>query len=444
MLTFEVALRHSFLRALKIDAHEFIDFLKKNYEKDPESIDFSVSKQDHRQLFLFLKDFFKDFAGTIGFGKCESNLFFKEFTLYTFNRVQISIGEFLKFLGFKTRSDTYKRVRDVSSGLIADLFYQGTLDLFAPCMEQEEAREKYHILFEWFIASKTRPHRFKYQSAYLLILSLLCDILNDPLLGKFKDTKSTQSNDPSSALKAAFQKALGLDLFTFKSALDEYCKTKKSPGRTLQPEITDLFDDFKDYYCDHCYLSSHLDGNSRKRIYAEPKIQALSKGVFGFIKSKLGIGISVFLTKNLRFEIPQVGGKGKPRNIEETANVADILLDGVSKLLNLPKDSPELQELRPRSHRNATNFATYGGPLVILWVYYELFRPEDVEKTQLGESSSIALGDEDNEPEQFDHGLDPIFPSINLSPAFWEQFLEPIYPDLYLEQTEEDYFHVMT
>ena len=300
MFTFEEVLRYSFLRALQLDVNEFIDFLEKNYKKDPESIDFTESIGDYKQLFLFLKDIFKDFGGSEGLGTCETSLLFKEFTLYTFNQVQISMDEFLKFLGFKKRSDTAEKVRAASSGLIADLFYQGTLDLFAPWMEQDETRAKYYLFFERIIASETRPHDFKYQRAYLLILPLLYDILNDPLLRKLKDIKNAQSDDPSSALKTAFQKALGLDLFAFRLALDEYCKTKKSPERTFQPKIADIFDDFKDYYCEHCYIRSRSDGISKKRISSFAKIQALSKGVCNFIKSKLGIGISVFLTKNLR------------------------------------------------------------------------------------------------------------------------------------------------
>ena len=386
LFTFEDALRHSFIRALKLDVHEFVNFLVENCEKDPESIDFSGSTQDHRQLFLFLKDIFKDFRGTKSLGTCESSLFFKEFTLYTFNRIQISMNEFLKFLGFKKQSDTNKRVRDVSSGLIADLFYQGTLDLFAQCMEQEEAREKYHILFEWFIGSESRPHAFRYQCAYFMILSLLCDIFNDPLLGKFKDAKSTQSNDPPSALKTAFRKALGLNRSAFKSALDEYCKTKRSPKRLLQPEVVGLFNDFKDYYCDHCYLSSHLDGNSNK-IPTQTKIQVLSKGVCEFIKYKLGIKFSVFLT-NLGLEIPRKKKGGKQRNFEKTANVADILPNFISELLDIPIDSTKLQELRPRPPPNNSSFATYGGPFVILCVYYELFRHENGQAQQAAPSNS--------------------------------------------------------
>ena len=158
------------------------------------------------------------------------------------------MGEFLNFLGFKTRSDTAKRVRDLSSGQIADLFHKGTLDLFAPWMEQAEAREKYSLLFERIARSETRPHYFRSQDAYFSILSLLYDILNDPLLRKFKDIKNTQINGTSNPLEKAFRKALRLNRFDFKKALDEYCKNKRgavegeelakeAPKRTLQPQM---------------------------------------------------------------------------------------------------------------------------------------------------------------------------------------------------------------
>ena len=248
------------------------------------------------------------------------------------------MGEFLKFLGFKTQSDTAKRTRDLSSGQIADLFYQGTLDLFAPWMEKKVAREKYCLLFERITRSETKPHFFKSQNAYFSILSLLYDIINDPLLRKFKDIKNTQINEPSNPLEKAFRKALGMDRVGFKKALDEYCKAKKSPKRRLQPEIVGLFDDFKDYYCKQCYLSSPPGGKSNKRISTPPKIQALSEGVSSYIASKLRKKFSAFLTENLGFKIPQKR-KGSMPNIEG-GNVAHILLNSLSKLLKLPKDSP--------------------------------------------------------------------------------------------------------
>ena len=172
-----------------------------------------------------MKDFFKDFGGIKRFETGESTSPYKEFALYTFSRVQMSMDEFLKFLGFKTRSVMDRRVRDVSTGLIADLIYHGTLDLFASWIYQKDSKEKYSLLFEWFIPSE-RPHYFKYQRAYFVILALLYDILNDPLLKKFKDIKNTQSIGPSSPLKTAFQNALKLNRSNFLSALNEYCKNK--------------------------------------------------------------------------------------------------------------------------------------------------------------------------------------------------------------------------
>ena len=324
--------------------------------------------------------------------------------------------EFLEFLGFKTRSVTAKRTRDVSSGLIADLFYEGTLDLFAPWMEQEETREKYYLLFDWVIASETRPHTFKYPESLLFHYIFACDLLNDPLLRKFKDIKHTQSNGPSSALKTAFKKALSLDFSNLGKALDEYCKTKELPEQPLQPEVVGLFSDFKDYYCKSCYIRSPPGGTTKKRISTCAKIKALSKGVCNLIESELGIKFSVFLAKKkyLGFEISRKKGKGVERNIEESARYADILLNGVSKLLKLPKNSSDFHNIRAQSESIASAFATYGGPLVILWVYYELFRPKNRQAKQ-AEPSNFPIDNVGIHSVQFGKDLKPIISDQNLA-----------------------------
>jgi|SRR4051812_24072886 hypothetical protein len=96
---------------------------------------------------------------------------------------------------------------------------------------------------------------------------------------------------------------------------------------------------------------------------------ALSKGVCNFIKFNLGITFSDFLTKKLGFELNNVR---RPKlNIEASANFASNFLDGMSKLLNVPKDSDELDELR--QCKNSPGFATSKGPLVVLYVYHTVF-----------------------------------------------------------------------
>ena len=398
---FKELIRSCIFKALKLDVKNFIIFLKSNLWSANEPLLGNFNQFcGNRNLFYFLKDHFKTFSSS--FYIPDDFQFFKEFAMYVFDSYDLKFLHLLEYLEFEIPREAIKscKTSNCLNESIAYSLYNGVWSLFAEELLRNKATRQV-ILARIEILSPGSQIQAEFEShhAYFVMLSILCDIINSPELksmknifqmkiGKEKTPELIFINyDPEQisllyeigfgqvsqeTLKETFTKALRINPEMFEKLLDFYCANKsdhKDLGCSF--EFLDLYHFSKEHYCQQIAAFKQSSKYSKK-FPSLRRISILARLVKDLVIEGLGCTYREFLFDYLDFERPV--RRLKSRYINETGLVADILVNGLSKLFAIPLDDDVLDDIIvDRIQGNSAAFSSFKGPLIILSAYFDLF-----------------------------------------------------------------------
>jgi hypothetical protein len=173
-------------------------------------------------------------------------------------------------------------------------------------------------------------------------------------------------------LKAAFTKALRINPELFDQWLNFYCSNNSDRQDIDSSEFIDLYHFSKDHYNHTINALKQRSRISVERFHSR-RLSILAKLVKDLVTFGLGCNYTEFLFKFLNFERPAKISSRKS-GINRSGRVADILVNGLSKLFGIPPDDANLRDIAvERFDCRSTAFTSFKGPLMLLSVYFDLF-----------------------------------------------------------------------